>query len=620
MSLRCSEKQWPQHSPKEGKGRTQMLKNMTIGKRLALGFGLLLALVALVAGAGYRSTRLASTLAMRVLKVESPLVEHSQRVRANTLGMRRFEKDVFLNIATPEKVAEYLTKWKDQRDRMLDRIAVLDSLETEDSGKAVIRSMRADASTYEQGFNRVLALIEQGKVKTPADANAAMADVKDEVHRLEQSAYDYAVHHSQTMAARAPVVSAQISRALTITLLALGLALLVGIALSMLIARSITTPLLAAVAAANQVAEGDVEARVDATTRDETGQLLQAMGRMIASTKEKVDAAVQIAKGDLTIAVTPQSSKDALGTALQGMVAKLSQVIGEVRAGANALSSAATQVSSTSQGLSQGTSEQAASVEETTSSLEQMSASIAKNADNSRQLEQTAVKAARDGEESGKAVLDTVQAMIAIAEKISIVEEIAYQTNLLALNAAIEAARAGEHGKGFAVVATEVRKLAERSQTAAKEISALATDSVGVAERSGKLLDELVPSIKKTSDLVQEIAMASQEQSSSVGQINTSMTQLNQITQQNASSSEELAATAEEMSSQAETLQQLMAFFKMEAGDEKSAPMPQPKAAVPARQAPAHLPVHAVAPTGGAQIAVLAAHAATHAATRRKAE
>ena len=277
-----------------------MLKNMTIGKRLALGFGLLLALVALVAGSGYRSTRLASSLAMQVLKVESPLVEHSQRVRANTLGLRRFEKDVFLNVDNAEKVAEYVTKWKDQRDRLL---------ETEDSGKAAIRSMRADASTYEQGFNRVLALIEQGKIKTPAEGNAAMADVKDEVRRLEQTAYDYAVHHSEKMAARAPVVTAQISRALTITLLALGLALVVGIALSMLIARSITTPLLAAVQAANQVAEGDVDVRVDSTTRDETGQLLVAMGRMIASTKEKVDAAAQIAKGDLTIAVTPQSAR-----------------------------------------------------------------------------------------------------------------------------------------------------------------------------------------------------------------------------------------------------------------------------------------------------------------------
>jgi methyl-accepting chemotaxis protein len=271
----------------------------------------------------------------------------------------------------------------------------------------------------------------------------------------------------------------------------------------------------------------------------------------------------QIANGDLTVKIALENGDTTSVLAnMSKMVDKLSEVVNEVTTSANSLAAASEQISSTAQELSTSTSQMAASVEETSSSMEEMTATISQNTENAKVTDGIANKSAVEAVEGGEAVTKTVAAMKDIANKISIIDDIAYQTNLLALNAAIEAARAGEHGKGFAVVAAEVRKLAERSQVASHDIGKLASGSVDLAERAGTLFNSIIPGVKKTADLIQEISAASQEQSSGVNQVNGAIVQISQATQSNSTATQELAATSEEMSAHAIQLQEIVGYFK----------------------------------------------------------
>lgn len=275
-----------------------------------------------------------------------------------------------------------------------------------------------------------------------------------------------------------------------------------------------------------------------------------------------------VSEGDLTVSIDTQS-KDEIGELLQHlqkMVTKLNEVISFVSTASDNIASASQQMTSSSQQMSEGASEQAASAEQVSSSMEEMAANIQQNTDNAQQTEKIALKASEDIREGSQAVNQTVRSMKQIADKISIIGEIARQTNLLALNAAVEAARAGEHGKGFAVVAAEVRKLAERSQLAATEIDSLSKDSVDIADKSGKVLEMIVPDIQKTSRLVQEIAASSMEQNAGAEQVNSAVQQLNQVIQSNAATSEEMAASAEELANQADQLRDTIAFFRIQNG------------------------------------------------------
>ncbi|MBF0613943.1 MAG: HAMP domain-containing protein [Magnetococcales bacterium] len=416
------------------------------------------------------------------------------------------EKEIFITMGKEER---FLKRNQESSDAALKNAQELLPTFKQQANIDQVKKIIAGLEQYQK---EMATIIEALNAQNKAEQETIAARTKAE-ERVDQ-----------VVAGQKKKAEAQIASATTLITSASTGALLLGLVIAYLLTRLIVSALVQGVVFAQTIARGDLTASLNVDQKDEIGQL---------------------------------------ATALKEMAAKLREVIGEVSIAASQVSSGSNEISNAAQNLSQGATEQAASIEETSSAMEEMTSNIQQNTDNANTTQTIAQKASKDAAEGGVAVGQAVTAMKEIASKIGIIEEIARQTNLLALNAAIEAARAGEHGKGFAVVAAEVRKLAERSQTAAGEISHLSASSVDVAERAGGIINKLVPDIQKTAELIQEIAAASQEQNQGAGQINQAIQQLDQVIQQNAGSSEEMAATAEELSAQADIMSQSISFFNI---------------------------------------------------------
>jgi methyl-accepting chemotaxis protein len=479
------------------------------------------------------------------------------QVRAEKNSIVASEKDYEQFIADMAKIRESLLKTKDEI-----------YASASENGKKLMDGFAAaylKLNAYQDETVRL------AKVDKPVAIDRSMHDGRKMVADALDAANAYITFVKHAMAEQAEQARQDGARAEMLLLILVIASLVIAVAAATWIALNISRGLSRAVGLADAVAIGDLSQKIEITSNDEISDLIKSLNAMTANLNATAAVANEIAQGNLTVEAKRLSDKDTLGTALERMVEKLRQIVAEALTAAQNVSAGSQELSASAEQLSQGATEQASAGEEASSSMEEMAANVKQNAENASQTEKIAAQSAKDAEASGAAVGRAVEAMQTIAEKITIVQEIARQTDLLALNAAVEAARAGEHGKGFAVVASEVRKLAERSQAAAAEIGTLSTETVKVARDAGSMLAKLVPDIKKTAELVEEITAACREQDVGSAQINQAIQQLDKVGQQNASASEQVSSTSEELASQAEQLQSTIAYFRIDHAKEKPA-------------------------------------------------
>ncbi len=483
------------------------------------------------------SDRLSRTLAGLLVQVHAALLEPSAEAKADHLAS--YEELVAVLRSDAETLAAAIGSGAEPELAALG--SALDRFAT--TGRHIVEI------SLENGNGRARALAGGEGAEALATARATLGEILALNDRRMQADKQAAATEYET------------GIAVLVGLCAAGLALGVGTALA--ITRSVRRDLAGVLETAEAVSAGRLDLAIDDRGRGQISELKRATRRMVDVLRSKVEVAGRIAEGDLTGSARPASADDRLGRALQQMLARLRDVLAGASASAAAVASGSAELSVTAEQISVGANRQAAAAQEASAAIEEMTATIRHSADNAAQTEKIAAQSAEEAQRSGEAVSRAVAAMEAIAQKITVIQEIARQTDLLALNAAVEAARAGEHGRGFAVVAAEVRKLAERSQNAAQEISRLSSETVAVSTDAGQMLEGLVPNIQRTSDLVQEISAATREQNTGAEQINQAIRDLDRTIQQNAAAAQQAAATSEALASQAAALNEMISYFRL---------------------------------------------------------